>query len=408
MDTRQNDRTGQQRRKSAPQTGKTRNGAAPASNAQRRPGSAAPQRRPASRTQTAAQRSSVPRKSDSLTDTRRRTQKQNAGVLSKLKRVFADSSSRAKREEAARAARLKAMRQEVAKKETNPRRRVSRPTRPTHPVVYTQPKAFNVHRLLLQLITVLAVVLALVMGMSVFFKVEVIEVSGAEVYTEWAVRQASGIETGDRLLTFSRPRATGKIYAELPYVNHVRFGIKLPDTVIIDIDELDVVYAIQSSDGTYYLMSSEGKIVEQTTGGNADNYTKIKGVTLADPVVGQQARAAEEIVPNTEDQTVPTGETEAVALVTNATRLATALTILQSLERSGIVGEASMVDVSDLDHIRLDYGTRYEVTLGSSDKIDFKIACMRDTINKLADYQTGQLDVSFTIREDQVIYTPFS
>jgi len=408
MDTRQNDRPAEQRRRSIPQTGKTRSGSAPASNAQRRPGSTAPKRRPASQSRSAAQKSSVPKKSDSLTDTRRRTKKKDQGMLANLNKIIGNTSSRAKREEAARAARLKAMRQDVAKKENNPGRRVSKHTRPSQPIVYTQPKAFNAHKLILQLMTVLAVVLALIFGMSVFFKVEVIEVSGAEVYTEWAVREASGIEVGDRLLTFSRPRATGKIYAELPYVDHVRYGIKLPNTVIIDIDEVDVVYAIQSSDGTYYLMSSQGKIVEQTDGGNADNYTKIKGVTLADPVVGQQARAAEEIVATTDEETIPTGETELVAVVTNSTRLATALTILQSLERNGIVGEASMVDVSDLDHMRLDYGTRYEVNLGGSNNIDFKIAAMRDTINKLADYQTGQLDVSFTIREDQVIYTPFS
>ena len=401
MDTNQKNRTAEQRKNSA------RSGSAPASNAQRRPGTAAPKRRPAAQTRSRASQASVPRRSDSLTDTRRRTKKKDQGVVAKLKRLIGNPSVREKREEAARAAKLKAMKQDVAKKEANPRRRVSKPTRPSQPVVYTQAKAFNVHKLILQLMTVLAVVLALVLGMSIFFKVEVIEVSGAEVYTEWAVAQASGIEPGDRLLTFSRPRATGKIYAELPYVSHVRYGIKLPNTVIIDIDEVDVVYAIQSSDGTNYLMSSQGKIVEQTTGGNADNYTKIKGVTLADPVIGQPARAAEEIVA-TEEGTVPTAETEPIALVTNATRLATALTILQSLERNGIVGEASMVDVSDLDHLRLDYGTRFEVNLGGTNNIDFKIAAMRDTINQLAEYQTGELDVSFTIREDQVIYTPFS
>lgn len=406
MDTNQKNRPAEPRRSASP-SGRARSGSAPASNAQRRPGTAAPKRKPAAHTKSKTSRASIPRRSDSLTDTRRRTNKKNQGIVAKLKRLIGNPSVREKREEAARAARLKAMKQDVAKKDANPRRRVSRPTRPSQPVVYTQAKAFNAHKLILQLMTVLAVVLALVLGMSIFFKVEVIEVSGAEVYTEWAVAQASGIEVGDRLLTFSRPRATGKIYAELPYVNHVRYGIKLPNTVIIDIDEVDVVYAIESSDGTYYLMSSQGKIVEQTTGGNADNYTKIKGVTLAEPVIGQQARAAEEIVP-TEEGTVPTAEMEPIALVTNATRLATALTILQSLERNGIVGEASMVDVSDLDHMRLDYGTRFEVNLGGTNNIDFKIAAMRDTINQLAEYQTGELDVSFTIREDQVIYTPFS
>ena len=404
MDTTQRNRTGEQRTKRPAASGKTRTGAAPASNTQRRSGTPAAKRRPAS--QRTASDAYVPKRSDSLTDTRRRNIKKEQSVLTKLKRTISKTvSNRGQREEAARAAKLKAMRQDVTKKETNPRRTVSKPSRPSQPVVYTQPKAFNAHKLILQLTTVLAVVLALVLGMSIFFKVEVIEVSGALVYTEWAVREASGIEEGDRLLTFSRPRATGKIYAALPYVDHVRFGIKLPNTVIIDIDELDVVYTIESSDGTHYLMSSDGKIVEQTDGGSADSYTKIKGVKLADPVVGMQAIAAEEVVPTTDS-----GETEAteVALVTNSTRLATALTILQSLERNGIVGEASMVDVSDLDHIKLAYGTRYDVHLGGSGNIDYKIAAMRDTINQLADYQTGELDVSFTIRENQVVYTPFS
>lgn len=413
MDTKQKNRNSEQRRNSVPQSGKARNGAAPASSAQRRSGAPAANRRPApKRSAGSAQNASVPRRSDSLTDTRRRTTNKNQGLLASLKRSLGRTTSREKREEAARAAKLKAMRQEVANKEKaapQTRRRVSKPTRPSQPIVYTQPKTFNAHKLMIQLMTVLAVVLALIMGMSIFFKVEVIEVSGANVYTEWAVREASGIEEGDRLLTFSRPRATGKIYAALPYVNHVRFGIKLPNTVIIDIDELNVVYAIEASDGTHYLISAQGKIVEQTNGGSANSYTKIEGVTLADPVVGQQARAAEEIV--AEVGTQETGEAESsvpVAMVTNATRLATALTILQSLERNGIVGEAAEVDVSDLDHIGLTYGTRYEVNLGNSERIDYKIAAMRDAISKLADYQTGELDVSFTIREDQVVYTPFS
>ena len=416
MDTNEKTRTGERRPRAATPSGKPRSGA-PASNAQRRPGTPASKPRPAASGRTGAARkpasaNSVPRRSDSLTDTRRRTNK-NQNFLAQLKKSLAGATSgRQKREEAARAAKLKTMRQNVAKKEKeepNSRRHVSRPSRPSQPVVYTEAKAFNAHRLILQLMIVLAVVVALVMGMSVFFKVEIIEVSGATVYTEWAVRQASGIEEGDRLLTFSRPRATGKIYAELPYVNHVRYGIKLPNTVIIDIDEVDVVYAIEGSDGTHYLMSSQGKVVEQTNAGSADSYTKIEGVKLADPMVGQQAVAAEDVVPTAE--TEEAGATEVadqLPLVTNSTRLATVLTILQSLERSGIVGEAAMVDVSDLDHIKLAYGTRYDVHLGGSDKIDFKIAAMRDTISQLADYQTGELDVSFTIREDQVVYTPFS
>ena len=73
------------------------------------------------------------------------------------------------------------------------RRRVSSPKRYTQPVVYTQPKVFNRNRLLLQLLIICASVLAMVLAMSVFFKVDVIKVSGAKAYSEWDVREASGI-----------------------------------------------------------------------------------------------------------------------------------------------------------------------------------------------------------------------
>ena len=117
----------------------------------------------------------------------------------------------------------------------------------TPAVIYTQPAAFNRNRLLIQLMTVTAIVLALILGMSVFFKVKTITVAGAEVYDPYTIQQASGISEGDNLLTFSRARAGAKIRAELGYVDTVRIGIKLPDTVIIYIEEYAVSYAIKSN-----------------------------------------------------------------------------------------------------------------------------------------------------------------
>ena len=153
----------------------------------------------------------------------------------------------------------------------------------------------------------------------------------------------------------------------------------------------------------------QGGCPNGTDGGSADNYTKIEGVTLADPVVGQQAVAAEEIVDTPEgEETIPTAETQPIAMVTNSTRLATVLTILQSLERNGVVGEVASIDVTDLDHIWLYYGTRYDVNLGNSENMDYKIAAMTAAISELAEYETGELDVSFNIWEDKVGYTPFA
>lgn len=272
----------------------------------------------------------------------------------------------------------------------------------TPAVIYTQPKVFNRGRLLVQLLTVLTVVLAMVMGMSVFFKIKVITVSGANVYSPWTIREKSGIVEGDNLLTFGRTRASGQIIANLPYVKSARIGIKLPDTVNIEVVEEDVVYGIQDQDGVWWLINSSGKIVEQTSSASAKNYTQVLGVTISYPQVGERAIATE-IEPT---ETNEAGEL-IPAVVTGAVRLNAAMYILQALEANDIVGSATSVDVAQIEDIVLWYGSQYQVNLGTTERMDYKIACMNDVIMQMSDYQAGILDISFTVWRDQVGYTPF-
>lgn len=317
-------------------------------------------------------------------------------------------SDRSRREAAARAARIKAMKQSVQKA---PKRRVSRPKSPAQPVVYTQPKVFNRNRLIIQLVSIVAVVLALVLCLSIFFRVKTITVSGADAYSAWAIREASGLEEGDYLLTFSKARACAKIKAELPYVDKVRIGIKLPDTVNIVIEEIDVVYAVQDVDGVWWLMTSEGRIMEQTNTVGASDYTKVLGVKIVTPKPDDQAVAFQDLVnqPEATQETTAEGETQLPTplLITEQQKLDAALTILQALELNEIVGEAASVNVSDLTRIELWYGTRYQVNLGDTGNMDYKIACLKYTVSSLAEYDSGELDISFTIWPDKVMYSPF-
>lgn len=292
---------------------------------------------------------------------------------------------------------------------------VKKPHRPSHPMVYTQPRVFNRNRLLLRLLITASIVLALVMGMSIFFKVETIMVSGAKAYSEWSVREASGIKEGDNLFSLADARASGRIQAELPYVNSVRIGIKMPDTVIIYIEELEVAYAARCNNGIWWLITSGGRVVEQIDEVKASGYTEIRGITLRDPVVNGQAVAVEAgdgetVETDASGETVtPTvgGETNPVT-VTNAQRLQTALDILAALELNDIVGEAASVDVTNLNAIELWYGRRFQVNLGDNQNLEYKIACMKKAIAQLGEYEMGVLDVSFMTWKDQVGYTPFS
>lgn len=289
------------------------------------------------------------------------------------------------------------------KKRTSRRTESSRPKTPTPAVIYTQPLPFNRDRLIVQLITVTAVVLAIVMGLSVFFRVETITVTGADTYSAWAVREASGISEGDKLLTFSKIRAASQIMANLPYVKGVRIGIKLPDTVNIMIEEESVVYAIKSSDGQWWMMDSDGRVVEQANNAKAATATQVLGVTLEAPTVNEKGVATE----MTPSETNELGELIPVS-TTGAQRLTAALQILKALENNDIVGEAASVDVTSTEDIILWYGTRYQVNLGDTSRLDYKVDCMNDAILQMSDYQSGVLDISFTIWPNQVGYTPFA
>lgn len=297
------------------------------------------------------------------------------------------------------------------KKLTEKRKRKSgHQGQPTPAVIYTEPAAFSRNRLVVQLVTVIAVVLALTVGLSVFFKVQHIYVSGAKVYSESAITEVCGINKGDNLLTFSHARAAALIQANRPYVREVRFGIKLPDTVNIIIEEDEVVYAVKDDTGQWWLMNSSGRVVTQGTSSTVANKTQILGVNLDNPTPNEHAVAMES-APAVTDTTDPTGETVTQitpVTTTGAQRLDAALEILKALEANDIVGSAASVDVSRIDDIVLWYGTRYQVNLGDSTRLEYKIACMNSVIAQMSEYQSGVLDCSFTIWEKQVGYTPFS
>lgn len=280
-------------------------------------------------------------------------------------------------------------------------------------LVYTEPKPFNRNKFLLQLAIVLAVVLALVLTVSIFFKVGrtvnedqqkvvAVLVSGNDRYTVAQVVEASGIREGESLVGLNRSKIRARILQELPYVSSVRVGIKLPDTVNIEITESSVFYTIEALDGNWWVMSAEGKILEQTNWLDAKDYTVCEGVRLQVPEVGQQAVALEpEPQVDAEGNTVP-------VTVTGAQTLEMLLQILDLLERYGILGEAASVDLTDLNNIQIWYGQQFRIDMGDYEQLEKKIGYAMAAMNELESHRTGVIDVSFTVKPDQPVFTPFA
>ncbi len=285
-------------------------------------------------------------------------------------------------------------------KQERPRRVKETAPKPAAPeVVYTQAKPFQRRRFALHLLTVFAVVIAVFMGISVFFKVEKVMVVGASKYSADTVWDASGVKRGDSLLFFGEAAASSRIQEKLPYVNKVSFGIELPGTVTIYVEEVPVVYAIMEQGGNWWLMSADGKLVEQTDSARANQCTRILGVEIVDPKLGERAVAFE--VPR------EPGSTQPVTILASD-RLNTALEIVKELEVNEIFGKIATVNVEKLQDLEVWYGTQFQVKLGDTGRLDYKVLALKQAVAKLENQPAGLLDISYTVNPDEIVYEPFN
>ena len=117
-----------------------------------------------------------------------------------------------------------------------------------------------------RLVIMLALVAAVVFGVAVFFKVSRVEVQGNSLYSAEQVVQASGIETGDNLLTLNKATVAGNIITQLPYVEKVSVGRSMPDAVILEVQESTARFAVMSDTNVIWLINSSGKALERYDG----------------------------------------------------------------------------------------------------------------------------------------------
>ena len=276
--------------------------------------------------------------------------------------------------------------------------RVIRPPQEEIPkVVYTAPRPLRRGKILWKLASMAAVVAAIFMGLSVFFRVDTIAVAGADKYTPWMIRQASGVQIGDPLLSIGEARVASRIRMELPFVDDIKVGIRLPGTVEIQVTELQVTYSIEDENGAWWLISSDGRAVELVTLETAMSYTRVEGLVIRTPQPGQNVTAVPgKIVDPDDGSAVELDQTDADA------QLATLISILEGLENNRIIGQIAVVDVTDVNHMRLQYPQYLTVLLGSAERMDYKLGYLASAVEKLEDSQSGELDLTLEYTEDAV------
>lgn len=261
----------------------------------------------------------------------------------------------------------------------------------------TPAKPLPRRRLIAKLATMAAVVLALIVGVTIFFRVQKVQVSGNAKYTAQEILDASGIEMGENLLSIGKSRAAGKILAAFPYVDQVQIGIKLPNTVNIDIVEVEATYAI-AADGGWWLMDAGGKLLEPVE--NPADYTQVTGISAEAPAPGGTLKAKESAETSEDDSEEMRGSA--------ADRATAALEILKVLSEEDRTAQVTSVDVSELYNLQVWYGEKYQVILNGPTELTYKARYMVQAVEQLEKdgYRGGILDLTFT-EPGKATFTPW-
>ena len=193
---------------------------------------------------------------------------------------------------------------------------------------------------LYKLLSVLAICGAVVAALTLFFRVDTVVVTGMERYTEREVVDATGIESGDNLYLLNKNAVARNIQAQLPYIEKVQINRKLPDTLLIEVEECGTPFAL-IQDGSAWLVSPKGMIVEQRTAAGAADYAEIEGCELLAPSVGTK-----------------------IALATEYTSQQTSLLdLMRALEEQGMLDQVDSISLEDTAILTMGYAQRFTVEM---------------------------------------------
>ena len=136
---------------------------------------------------------------------------------------------------------------------------------------------------------IIAIIVVAVLCLTVFFKIDTINISGNSKYTKEQITSSLTITKDKNLFLVDRDNAAAKLKEALPYIHDVEISRKLPSTLNVKITETKVPYAIKNSDKTYTLLDSDLKVLEANVANAPESSITIKKAALSSALVGKQA-----------------------------------------------------------------------------------------------------------------------
>lgn len=140
----------------------------------------------------------------------------------------------------------------------------------------------------------IALIVAAIVCLVVFCKIETITVNGTEKYTTEQVLAVLPVEKGKNLFLFDSEGAENKLCENLPYIYSVDIKRKLPSTVEVNITQAERLYYIENNEGLYTYIDDNFKTVDVNVSEPTQNGIEIKKIAVSQSVLGQKVEFTDE------------------------------------------------------------------------------------------------------------------
>ena len=222
---------------------------------------------------------------------------------------------------------------------------------------------------LYKLLTLVVVCAAAVLALTLFFKVESVEVTGNSRYSAQEIQDACCVQLGDNLYLLSKPDMVQRLHQRLPYIDEVRITRSLPNTLRVQVTEFTTVYAVEQ-EGTVWLLTSGGKIVE--TAAERGDVPLIDGCELLAPSLSGDVSFALEL----------------------QNRQESLFALLTALESAELTEGVRAIHLGDPTVLTMDYTERFSVEMPYSADYPRLLRYLTLVIEELETNLTGVIDLT--------------
>ncbi len=205
---------------------------------------------------------------------------------------------------------------------------------------------------------------------SSFFQIKFLIVEGNNNITREEIIKLSSIYYGENIFRINKRNSMKSIFQN-PYVKMINIKRNLPNRVIIEIIERDIMAYVPYV-GSYLNIDEEGMILEINPAIKRTDLPVVKGLKFETFKVGELLN------------------------IENKEQFSTTIQLIKEIKNAGMLNLVSEIDISDLSDIKLKIKEGIKANLGSADNLDYKISFAKSIVEDVKKQNVkGTIEMSY-------------